>query len=102
MCVVPPCTDCTAQLPCNVLWVCLLQVSAQTGHRVVVVDMTDELLRSAQERIKTSLKRVAKKKFSDDEKVSMATFALSLSLSLSLSDCVHVKLFPLSGSAADG
>ena len=47
-----------------------IQVAAQTGHSVVLVDQTDAILQKAKERIATSLKRVASKQYPDDAKVS--------------------------------
>ncbi len=46
------------------------QVAAQTNHQVTLVDVSDEILGKAENRIKTSLARVAKKKFPEDAKVS--------------------------------
>ena len=48
-----------------------LQVSAHTGHSVVLVDLNNDLLTRAEQRIKGSLQRVAKKQFLDDQKVCM-------------------------------
>ena len=45
------------------------QVAAQTGHTVYVVDLNKEILSKAEERIRTSLQRVAKKTFAEDPKV---------------------------------
>ena len=45
------------------------QVAAQTGHQVCLVDVSQEVLQKAEDRIKTSLKRVAKKNFAEDPKV---------------------------------
>ena len=49
--------------------VCLLQVAAQNGVSVTLVDVSEDLLTKGRERIETSLKRVVKKKFADDAKV---------------------------------
>ncbi|XP_003382711.1 PREDICTED: hydroxyacyl-coenzyme A dehydrogenase, mitochondrial-like [Amphimedon queenslandica] len=46
----------------------IAQVSAQTGHNVTLVDMTNELLQRAEQRIKGSVERVAKKQFKEDPK----------------------------------
>ena len=51
------------------MYCCYLQVAAQTGHSVVLVDQTDTILQKAKERIDTSLKRVANKQHPDDAKV---------------------------------
>ena len=45
------------------------QVSAHTGHSVTLVDLNNDLLTRAEQRIKGSLQRVAKKQFPDDQKV---------------------------------
>ncbi len=47
----------------------MLQVSAQAGCHVTVVDVTDDLLKNAKKSLDKSLARVAKKKFGDDVKV---------------------------------
>ncbi len=44
-----------------------LQVAAQTGHQVTLVDMNDDILQKSQSNIQKSLSRVAKKKFAEDE-----------------------------------
>ncbi|XP_033108301.1 hydroxyacyl-coenzyme A dehydrogenase, mitochondrial-like [Anneissia japonica] len=44
----------------------IAQVAAQTGHRVVVVDQSDEILLKSVAGIQKSLARVVKKKFADD------------------------------------
>ena len=46
-----------------------MQVAAQTQHQVTLVDVSEDILTKAGERIKTSLSRVAKKKFGEDPKV---------------------------------
>jgi len=45
----------------------IAQVAAQTGHKVTVVDLNQEMLDKSKTRISDSIKRVAKKKFKDDE-----------------------------------
>ena len=42
------------------------QVGAQTGHKVTLVDISQNVLDKSQARINESIKRVAKKKFKDD------------------------------------
>jgi len=44
----------------------IAQVGAQTGHKVTLVDLSQEVLDKSQARINESIKRVAKKKFKDD------------------------------------
>ena len=41
----------------------IAQVGAQTGHKVTLVDISQEVLEKSQGRINESIKRVAKKKF---------------------------------------
>merc|ERR1711936_1522987 len=57
----------------------IAQVAAQTGHKVTVVDLNQEMLDRSKTRISDSIKRVAKKKFKDEESglanVSCATQA---------------------------
>merc|ERR1712212_1424153 len=43
------------------------QVAAQTGHKVTLVDISQQVLDKSNARIGESIKRVAKKKFKDDE-----------------------------------
>ena len=45
----------------------LLQVAAQTGHKVTLVDISQDLLDKAAARIGESIKRVAKKEYKDDQ-----------------------------------
>jgi len=45
----------------------IAQVSAQTGHKVTLVDISQQVLDKSNARIGDSIKRVAKKKFKDDE-----------------------------------
>jgi len=45
----------------------IAQVSAQTGHKVTLVDISQQVLDKSNARIGESIKRVAKKKFKDDE-----------------------------------
>merc|ERR1711884_648331 len=44
----------------------IAQVGAQTGHKVTLVDLSQDVLDKSQARINESIKRVAKKKFKDD------------------------------------
>lgn len=46
----------------------IAQVASQTGHQVVLVDVSKDVLDKSKTRIEDSLKRVAKKKFADDKK----------------------------------
>ena len=41
--------------------------SLQTGHNVTLVDVSKEVLKTSETRINESIKRVAKKKFKDDQ-----------------------------------
>lgn len=45
------------------------QVAAATGHTVVLVDQTEDLLEKSKKGIEASLKKVAKKKFVENPKV---------------------------------
>merc|ERR1712227_982666 len=44
----------------------IAQVGAQTGHKVTLVDLSQEVLDKSNARINQSIQRVAKKKFKDD------------------------------------
>ena len=44
----------------------IAQVGAQTGHKVTLVDLSQEVLDKSNARIAESIKRVAKKKFKED------------------------------------
>jgi len=44
----------------------IAQVTAQSGHHVTIVDLDQKVLEKSQKSIETSLQRVAKKKFKDD------------------------------------
>ena len=48
-----------------------LQVAATSGHKVKLVDQTDDIVGAAGARIQKSLSRVVKKKFKDDSKVCL-------------------------------
>ncbi|XP_060042254.1 hydroxyacyl-coenzyme A dehydrogenase, mitochondrial isoform X2 [Erinaceus europaeus] len=48
----------------------IAQVAAATGHRVVLVDQSDDILAKSTKGIEESLKKVAKKKFADNPKAS--------------------------------
>jgi len=45
----------------------IAQVAAQSGHHVVIVDLDQKVLEKSQKSIETSLQRVAKKQFKDDD-----------------------------------
>merc|ERR1719458_1994524 len=44
----------------------IAQVGAQTGHKVTIVDISQDVLDKSKARIAESIKRVAKKKFKED------------------------------------
>ena len=44
----------------------IAQVGAQTGHKVTLVDVSEDVLQKSKARIEESIKRVAKKKFKED------------------------------------
>merc|ERR1711971_790190 len=46
----------------------IAQVAAQAQQKVALVDISQDILNKAEKRISESLKRVAKKKFKDDQK----------------------------------
>ena len=52
----------------------LLQVAAQTGHTVTLVDVSDDLLKKSKKNIETSLARVVKKAYKDNPAVSFFTY----------------------------
>ena len=45
----------------------MLQVAAQTGHKVTLVDISQDVLDKSAARIGESIKRVAKKEYKDDQ-----------------------------------
>ena len=45
----------------------LFQVAAQTGHKVTLVDISQDVLDKSAARIGESIKRVAKKEYKDDQ-----------------------------------
>lgn len=50
------------------------QVAAASGHTVVLVDQSDEILKKSTKGIEESLKRVTKKKFADKPEVNIIFF----------------------------
>jgi len=50
------------------------QVAAASGHTVVLVDQSDEILKKSTKGIEESLKRVIKKKFADKPEVDFFFF----------------------------
>ena len=61
-----------------------LQVAAQNGVSVTLVDVSEDLLTKGRERIETSLKRVAKKQFANDVKVCLSVW-------LAVLVCVYIQ-----------
>lgn len=57
----------------------IAQVAAQTGHSVCLVDVSREILQNAEDRIQTSIKRVAKKMFAEEPKKGEEFVAQTLS-----------------------
>lgn len=47
----------------------IAQVAAATGHTVVLVDQTEDILEKSRKGIEESLRKVAKKKFAENPKV---------------------------------
>lgn len=69
----------------------IAQVASQTGHQVVLVDVSKEVLDKSKVRIEESVKRVAKKKF-DDKKAREEFMQMTLSnIALSTSADEAVK-----------
>merc|ERR1712203_160344 len=75
----------------------IAQVGAQTGHKVTLVDLSQEVLDKSQARINESIKRVAKKKFKDDtaagekfvgESIANLNIATNPDVALSTADLV--------------
>ena len=60
---------------------CVLQVAAQNGVYVTLVDVSEDLLAKGKERIETSLKRVVKKQFADDVKVCLCMLTRRVGMS---------------------
>jgi len=58
----------------------IAQVAAQTGHKVTMVDVNQAVLDKSNARISESIKRVAKKKFKDDEAGAKSFIDSSLGL----------------------
>jgi len=58
----------------------IAQVAAQTGHKVTLVDVNQAVLDKSNARISESIKRVAKKKFKDDEAGAKSFIDSSLGL----------------------
>ena len=56
--------------PGVIIYIYVPQVAAQTGHNVVLVDMSDDLLAKSTAAIKKSLGRVVKKKFAAEPEAS--------------------------------
>merc|ERR1712212_103325 len=56
----------------------IAQVSAQSNHKITLVDLNQDILTKAEKRIQTSIGRVAKKTFKDDAKAGEEFVATSL------------------------
>jgi len=56
----------------------IAQISAQSNHKITLVDLNQEILNKAEKRIQASIGRVAKKKFKDDPKAGEEFVATSL------------------------
>jgi len=57
----------------------IAQVSAQSNHKITLIDLNREILNKAEKRINESIKRVAKKRFKEDPKAGEDFIAASLS-----------------------
>ena len=69
----------------------IAQVAAQTGHKVTVVDVNQEMLDRSKARISDSIKRVAKKKFKEDE-AAAGSFVESALANVSCATCANEAL----------
>lgn len=70
----------------------IAQVAAATGHTVVLVDQTEDILAKSKKGIEESLRRVAKKKFAEDPKAGdefVAKTLSSISTSTDAASVVH-------------
>jgi len=56
----------------NTFFLPLRKVAAATGHTVVLVDTSEDILKTSLKGIESSLKRVVKKKFADKPEVCAA------------------------------
>ncbi|CAL1541590.1 unnamed protein product [Lymnaea stagnalis] len=63
----------------------IAQVAAASGHKVIVVDKTQDIINKAESSIKKSLERIVKKKFPDDTKVGKQKYLTDVLENLSLS-----------------
>lgn len=68
----------------------IAQVAAQTGHRVTIVDINEEILDGSKKSIKKSLTRVAKKKFPEDNDAQAGFVGDTLKLVTTNTDAVAV------------
>ena len=69
----------------------IAQVAAQTGHKVTVVDVNQEMLDRSKARISESIRRVAKKMFKEDE-AAAGTFVESALANVSCATCANEAL----------
>jgi len=56
----------------------IAQISAQSNHKITLIDLNQEILNKAEKRINDSIKRVAKKNYKDDPKAGEDFVAASL------------------------
>jgi len=56
----------------------IAQISAQSNHKITLIDLNQEILNKAEKRINASIQRVAKKSFKDDPKAGEDFIASSL------------------------
>eukprot|EP00092_Neocalanus_flemingeri_P024521 GFUD01026594.1.p1 GENE.GFUD01026594.1~~GFUD01026594.1.p1 ORF type:complete len:300 (+),score=76.23 GFUD01026594.1:148-1047(+) len=56
----------------------IAQISAQSNHKITLIDLNQEILNKAEKRINDSIKRVAKKSYKDDPKAGEDFIAASL------------------------
>ncbi|XP_058522948.1 hydroxyacyl-coenzyme A dehydrogenase, mitochondrial [Ochotona princeps] len=68
----------------------IAQVAAASGHTVVLVDQTDEILAKSKKSIEESLKKVAKKKFAEDPKAGASFVEKTLNSITTTTDAASV------------
>uniref|UniRef100_A0A2K6SSC5 Hydroxyacyl-coenzyme A dehydrogenase, mitochondrial n=1 Tax=Saimiri boliviensis boliviensis TaxID=39432 RepID=A0A2K6SSC5_SAIBB len=68
----------------------IAQVAAATGHTVVLVDQTEDILAKSKKGIEESLRKVAKKKFAEDPKAGDEFVAKTLSSITTSTDAASV------------
>ena len=65
---------------CGKIFSFSMQVAAQTGHKVTLVDISEDILKKSEANISKSLQRVAKKKHADNKEVNHALSNCTISV----------------------